>query len=126
LLFILYTGDCRSKYENRHCVKFADDTVIVSLLHNDEDVVDFIAWCETFYLSINVSKTKDMIIDFRRLQHNVSQIVIQNLNVETVDEYKYLETIIDRKLSFEIKTVGSPKGPTETFLLEEDEDIQRM
>ncbi len=36
LLYILYTNDCRSVTENRYFVKFADDTVIVSLLNNEE------------------------------------------------------------------------------------------
>ncbi len=35
LFYILYTNDCRSVTENRHFVKFADDTVIVSLLNNE-------------------------------------------------------------------------------------------
>lgn len=87
-------------------VKFADDKVIVSLLNDEEDghgpaVDDFISWCENCHLFINVSKTKDMIIDFRRSPHNALQTVIQNKVVETVEEYKYLGTIIDRKLSFE-------------------------
>lgn len=67
LLFLLYTSDCRSNYPNRHFLKFADDTVIVSLLNNDENghgtVVNFNAWCNEFYLSINVAKTKRMLID---------------------------------------------------------------
>ncbi len=36
LFYILYTNGCRSVTENRHFVKFADDTVIVSLLNNEE------------------------------------------------------------------------------------------
>ncbi len=32
LLFSLYTDDCRSVFEGRHIIKFADDSVIVSLL----------------------------------------------------------------------------------------------
>lgn len=34
-LYILYTNDCRSSYANRHILKFADDSVIVSLLEGD-------------------------------------------------------------------------------------------
>ena len=36
LLFILYTDDCRSNHDNRFIIKYADDSVIVSLLNNDE------------------------------------------------------------------------------------------
>ena len=36
LLYILYTNDCRSNYVNSHIIKFADDSVIVSLLKEDQ------------------------------------------------------------------------------------------
>lgn len=85
LLFTLYTNDCTSTYDNRHFLKFADDTVIVSLLNNDEvghgPVVDgFTSWCKEFYISINVSKTKDTI----------------TTHTEIVSHYKYF---IDTTLS---------------------------
>ena len=32
----MYTNDCRSEFDNQHVVKFADDTVTVSLLNNAE------------------------------------------------------------------------------------------
>lgn len=36
LLHILYTDDCQSQYDNRFILKFADDSVIVSLMHDSE------------------------------------------------------------------------------------------
>ena len=36
LLSILYTEDCHSATDSRYVVKFADDTVIVSLLEDNE------------------------------------------------------------------------------------------
>jgi hypothetical protein len=36
LLFILYTNMCRSQYENRLILKYADDSVVVSLLRGGE------------------------------------------------------------------------------------------
>ena len=35
-LFILYPNDCRSIHPNRYFIKFSDDTVLPSLLSNDE------------------------------------------------------------------------------------------
>ena len=60
LLFVLYTNECQCYYEGRHIIKFADDSVIVSLLSNDEInhglVVDeFSDWCKRSFLDINVS-----------------------------------------------------------------------
>ena len=51
LLYILYTNDCCSTFENCHILKFADDMVIVSLLNSTETlhglVADyFLKWCE--------------------------------------------------------------------------------
>lgn len=108
LLFILYTNDRQSTYY-RHFMKCADDTVIVSLLNNDERghgpvVDDFIAWCKDFYLFINVSKTKDVIIDFCRSQPSVTHLVIQEKDVEIVSHYKYLGIIINNTLCFEPNT----------------------
>ncbi len=55
LFYILYTNDCHSVTENQHFVKFADDTVIVSLLNNEETshspVIDhFVTWCQDAFL----------------------------------------------------------------------------
>ena len=59
---------CKSVYENRHILKFADDTVIVSLLHNNESshgpvLEDLISWCDLSFLVLNTTKTKDMIMN---------------------------------------------------------------
>ena len=97
-------------HANSHILKFVDDSVIVSLLDNSETehgpvVDDFISGCNDFHLSINVTKTKDMLIDFRKTQPtNVAPTIIQDKVVEIVSEYKYLGNIIDNKLSFESNT----------------------
>ena len=65
LLYIMYTNDCRSKFDNHHIVKFTDDTVIVSLL-DDTDTSHgpvlnyFLDWCNEAFLELNVTKTKDV------------------------------------------------------------------
>lgn len=81
LLYILYTDDCRSRYENRFIVKYADDSAIVILFHADENdhglVDDFVQWCDNAFLQINVLKTKDMHIDFRRNQSDIKRTNIK-------------------------------------------------
>lgn len=67
LLFVLYTNECQSMFESRHSIKYADDSVIISLLQDLEEshepVLDnFISWCKDSFLQLNVSKTKDMSI----------------------------------------------------------------
>ncbi|GFS25351.1 Battrachocottus baikalensis orf1 and orf2 genes [Elysia marginata] len=69
-LFSLYTSDSRSS--NDDCVfdKYADDTVQIGLITDNDDSVYveqkdvFINWCKNNYLVLNVEKTKEMIIDF--------------------------------------------------------------
>lgn len=106
ILFILYTNMCQSPFKNRFILKYADDTVIVSLLKEDEEghgpIVDhFAQWCEESNLILNATKTKDMIIDFRRNIRCDRETKITSHNVELVKNYKYLGTILDSSLSFE-------------------------
>ena len=82
-----------------------DDSVIVSLLQKDERghgpiIEDFVQWCEESYLKLNISKTKDMHIDFGKKSRCVATSMKGQL-VEQVKSYKYLGTIIDSKLNFQ-------------------------
>lgn len=106
LLFVLYTNECQSHHDGRHIIKFADDSVIVSLLSSDDSehgpvVSDFIDWCKSSFLNINVAKTKEMCIDFRKNPTVISPVVMDNQAVELVQQYKYLGTVVDNKLCFE-------------------------
>ena len=58
VLFIIYTTDCKN-ISKCAIIKYTDDTVIVGMLSNDEDVdtsVDeishFVKWCDENYLNI--------------------------------------------------------------------------
>lgn len=69
LLYIFYTNDCFSRHNDRFTIKYADDPLIVSLLDDDDvrhgQVLDsFIYWCKEAFLQINVTKTKELCIDF--------------------------------------------------------------
>ena len=50
---------------------------------------------------LNVQKTKELIVDYRRKPHVHKDLVIGNEVVERVSEYKYLGTIIDSNFNFE-------------------------
>ena len=103
LLYILYTDDCRSRHQDRHIVKFADDSALVSLLRDCETdhgpvVNDFINWCENSFLHLNVNKTKDMCIDFRRGKSPPKPTTIGGAEIEIVSKYKYLGSTLDDKV----------------------------
>lgn len=97
---------CQSRCKNRIILKYADDSVLVSWLQENETshgpvIDDFVKWCEESYLHLNISKTKDMIIDFRRHIHAHKVTSIEGQKVEYVLSHKYLGTIIDSKPNFE-------------------------
>ena len=62
---------CQNTFNIRLILKYADDSVIVNLLRRSEKdrglVVDnFVKWCEDSHLQLNLTRTKDMAVDFRR------------------------------------------------------------
>lgn len=109
LLFIMYTDSCRTSQERRFLVKFSDDTVLLSLLQGSESdhgpaLPEFVKWCDDNYLDLNVSKTKEMIIDFRRINTDHKASVIHGEDVQIVESYKYLGTVFDCHLKFDTNT----------------------
>ncbi len=72
LLYSLYTHDCVSSHSSTSIVKFADDTVVLGLISNNDEtaylgeVERLTSWCQDNCLSLNVSKTKELIVDFRK------------------------------------------------------------
>ena len=90
-----------SNQENSYLVKFADDSALHFFLRGTQDghgaaLNDFTEWCDESYLDcdLNVSKTKEMIIDFRRPGHAHGAIPIHDEIVEIVVSSKYLGTIL--------------------------------
>ena len=69
-----------------------------------KEVDKFITWCNDNYLNLNVKKTKELIIDFRRNPEVIPDLVINDEKVERVLEYKYLGTVLDHKLTFNSNT----------------------
>ncbi|KAL0204575.1 hypothetical protein M9458_002593, partial [Cirrhinus mrigala] len=72
LLFTVLTHDCTAEFSSNQIIKFADDTTMVGLISNNdetpyrEEVAQLVEWCGANNLSLNVSKTKKVVMDFRR------------------------------------------------------------
>ncbi|KAK7907688.1 hypothetical protein WMY93_016300 [Mugilogobius chulae] len=63
-------------------------------------VQKFEGWCQQNKLQLNISKTKEMVLDFRRAPPSSRPITIQNAEVEVVSSYKYLGLQMDDKLNW--------------------------
>jgi hypothetical protein len=103
-IFTLYTNDCRSDRDDAYVIKFSDDSALVDLSDSvasyEHSVSIFAEWCDTNFLELNVSKTKEMIVDYKRNKTDVAALHLKGQTVERVEEYRYLGTIIDNKLTF--------------------------
>ena len=69
-------------------------------------------WCQNNNLSLNVTKTKEMIGDYRKRRTEYAPILIDRAVVEQVESFKFLSVHINNKLSWSkhTKTVVKRAG----------------
>ena len=97
-----------ARHDSNTIIKFADDTtVLINSLITDndetayrEEVRDLAGWCQNNNLSINVTKTKEMIVDYRKRRTEHTPILIDGAVVEQVESFKFLGVHITNKLSW--------------------------
>ncbi|KAK3574870.1 hypothetical protein QTP86_018337 [Hemibagrus guttatus] len=109
LLFTLLTHDCAAMH------KFADDTTVVDLIRKNnesayrEEVKRLTAWCTANNLSLNVEKTKAMVVDFRRAQSDHSRLNIDGSNVEIIKSTRFLGVHLVEDLTWSLNTSSITK-----------------
>ncbi|TWW71907.1 hypothetical protein D4764_16G0004040 [Takifugu flavidus] len=123
-LFTLYTSDFSHNSDSCHLQKFSDDTAIVgpvsegNELEYREVITNFVAWCELNHLCINATKTKEVVIDFSRKAPHTAPVNIQGLDIEILEEYKYLGVHLNNKLDWTHNTDALyKKGQSRLHLL---------
>ncbi|KAL0197539.1 hypothetical protein M9458_006079, partial [Cirrhinus mrigala] len=115
LLFTLLTHACTAKFSSNHIIKFADDTTVVGLIINNdethyrEEVAQLAEWCGTNNLSLNVSKTKEVVMDFRRNSVDHPPLTIDSSTVERVSSTKFLGVHITEDLTWTTNTMSLSK-----------------
>lgn len=96
LLYSLYTYDCVSTHPDNTIVEYADDTTLVGLITGSnetpyrEGVQRLVGWCAANNLVLNISKTKEVIVDYRNRKTYLQPICIIGEYVERVACFKFL------------------------------------
>ena len=99
-LYSLFTSDCVATDENTYIVKFADDTTICGFItannekHYRAQIDSTVKWCSENNLTLNVSKTTEIIVDFRKFKNNKDPLIINGQLVTQVTSFKFLGTYI--------------------------------
>ena len=107
LLHSLFTHKCVAVCDSNTIIKFADDTTVVGLITDDNVATyregrDLAVWCEDKNLSLNISKTKELIVDYRKRIGAV---------VERVESFKFLDVHITKELTWSTHTHTVVKRP---------------
>ncbi len=81
--------------------------MVLGLINNDDEtayldeVERLTSWCQDNCLSLNVSKTKELIVNFRkRQQRPYTPLMISGTPVERVSSFKYLGVNISEDLTW--------------------------
>ena len=90
-LYSLFTHDCMARHDSNAIIKFAGDTTVVGLITNNdetadrEEVRDLAVWGQDNNLSLNVSKTKEMSVDYRKRRAEHAPLHIYGFVMERVE-----------------------------------------
>lgn len=105
------THDCKPSYKTNTIIKFADKTIIVGRITKNKEsayraeVKNLESWSQNNNLILNATKTKEMILDLRRLKPSTHRpIDINGERVEVVQSFKYLEVHISQDAMWAVNT----------------------
>ena len=99
-LYSIFTYDLKTDIPNTLLVKFADDATGTGLIQNCDEThyrtlaVNIKSWCDINNLDLNVIKTKEMIVDFRKDPPPLDPLLIDNIPVEQVSIFKFLSSFL--------------------------------
>eukprot|EP00061_Rhincodon_typus_P011019 g35720.t1 len=86
--------------------KFTDDTTVVGQIPNNDEskyrreIGGLVTRCNENNLSLNVGKTKEVIIDLRKKGGEHASIYVNGTEVERVKSIKFLRVTITNNLSW--------------------------
>ena len=112
-LFVMYVNDLFNVVKNNECkmIMYADDTVLYTssqtlvegFMHLEQNLSLIIDWCNKNKLTMNIGKTKHMIISPTMNENLVveNNLTYNNQQIEIVSDYNYLGVELDNKLTME-------------------------
>ena len=82
------------------------DVCLVTSLFNHNCVAahDLAVWCQSNNLSLNVSKTKELIVDYKKQRAEHAPIHIDGAVVQLVKSFKFLGVHVTKELSWSTHT----------------------
>ncbi len=104
------THDCTATHSSNVIVKFADDKTMIGLItDNDEtayreEVSTLTKWCQENHLSLNIDKTKELVVDYRRQSREHIPFTIDKTPVERLSSFKFLGVHITEDLTWSAHT----------------------
>ena len=107
--FSIYTNETTCDDEVLKLMKFADDMALVEKITDENSLskyYDFIrniiSWFQKSFLTLNVTKTKELCIEGQRAKDHflLRPVQIGSENVDQVENFKYLGIVIDKNITF--------------------------
>jgi hypothetical protein len=98
-------------------MNFADDSTVIGLITNDnesayrEEVSELALWCHDNNHSLKVSKTKELIVKFRKQRWEHALIHINRTAVVKVTSFKFFSVHITEDMSWTNTTTTLVKTP---------------
>ena len=97
-LYSIYTYDCISTHSSNTMIKFVDDITVVGEICETATrmptEMKLTGWCKDNNLTLNVKKTKEIIVDFRRCKEDPRPLIMNGEEVEKVSCFKLLGIMI--------------------------------
>ena len=109
--------------KNYHSLQYADDTVLIELLHGDEPSSlqqaseSFMNWFANNNLIIHVGKTKEMVFSNLGFTPSCDDMILNDVHVDKVENFKYLGTILDSELNFKMNTDHDAEKARRIFIM---------
>jgi hypothetical protein len=110
LFYSLFTHNCVAVHDSNTIITFSDEATVVRLFTdnneaaNRQEVKDLAVWCQNNNQSLNISKTKELIVEYIKWRCEHTPVHIDGAVIEQVKSFKFLSVHITKKLTWSTPT----------------------